>query len=175
MRVFGFIGLLALAGCCSTEPRLKTVPWSQISDTRNLPIQFSLEEIITRTWTEPGGEAIGVLSHQFFQTSGPKPIEVLVVVFGVANSKRAVCIDFHSTQETHEGKAYLLLCHDRSCPAYDTTITHEAQAGRNFFTVRGEDSIPETFERSGRQYSFELNPKLQMVLGPSEFVFRPSR
>ncbi len=175
MRVFGFIALLALAGCCSTEPRLKTVPWSHISDTRNLPIQFSLEEIVTRTWTEPGGEAIGVLSHQFFQISGPKPIEVLVVVFGVANSNRAVCIDFHATQKTHEGKTYLLLCHDRSCPAYDTTITHEAQNGRNFFTIRGDDPIPEASERSGRQYSFELNPKQQMVRGPSEFVFRPSR
>jgi hypothetical protein len=175
MRILSLIAVSALAGCCSKEPSLKTVPWSYVSDARDLPIEFSLEEILTRTWVEPPSQTVSLLNREVFQISAPEALEVMAATFGATNSHRAVCIDFYAVQSTLYGKTYYLLCHDRRCPAYDTKISYEAQDKRDFFTIRGQDQVPGSSERSGRQYYYELNPKWQMVQGLSEFAFPPSR
>jgi len=169
---FVFIALLALVGCRSADFHVKAVPSSYVSSLRSL--SFSSEEVTTRKWTAPSGEEIGLLREQVFQVKAPQPLEILAATFGFAGSKRAACIDFYVVQNTLEGKAYHLLCHE-PCPAYNTKITCETQDGRTFFTIHGEDQDAGASSRLWHQYSYELNPKWQMVRCVSEFQGRLSQ
>jgi hypothetical protein len=174
MLVVGFIALLLLAGCRSTEPHLK--PASSLEDVRSFPIGFSLEEIVTRTWTQAAGETIGLLGQQVFKLSVPEPLEVLAATFGVASSDRAVCIDFYAAQaNTQGGKTYFLLCHDQDCPAYNTKISYEAQNETSFFNVKGQDQDAGSSKRYWRQYYYVLIPQCVLVRAMSEFVGQPSQ
>jgi hypothetical protein len=175
MRVFCLITLLALTGCCSQEPRLRTVPWSYVAEVRQLPIEFSFDEIVTRTWTETSGQTIGLLNREVFQIGAPQPLEVLVATFGATNSNRLVCIDFYAARPTRDGKTYLLLCHDQGCPAFATKVRYEEQGKRAIFFISGEDQEEGSSRRFWRQYDYELNPKWQMIRGFSEFIGAPSR
>lgn len=184
MRVFSLMAILALAGCCSEDPRLRMVPWSYVVDARDLPIKFSLEEIVTRTWVEPPGETMGLLSREALHIGAPQSMEVLVATFGSTISHRAVCVDFYGAPETRAGsglpvyegqQTYFLLCHDRGCPAYNTKVRYEEQGRRAIFFVSGDDEDPVSHKRFSRQYDYELNPKWQMVRGFSEIEGAPSR
>jgi hypothetical protein len=175
IHVLSLITFLALAGCCSQEPRLTPVPWSYVSHVRELPIEFTFDEIATRTWVEPSGQTIGLLNREVFQIGAPQPLEVLVATFGATNSNRAVCIDFYAARQTEEGKTYLLLCHDQACPAYGTKVRYEEQDKRAIFLISGDDKEAESSQRFSRAYDYELNSKWQMVRGFSEFIGAPSR
>jgi len=136
---------------------------------------FSPEEVTTRKWTTPCGEEVKLLQQQVFQVKSAQPLEILAATFGVAGLERAACIDFYAVVNTIEGKAYHLLCHDQPCPAYNTTITCETQNGRTFFTIYGEDQDAGAASRLWRQYTYELNPKWQMVRSFSDFQGRVSQ
>jgi hypothetical protein len=82
---------------------MKRVPWSYVVNLRDLPLEFSFEEIITRTWTQAPGQTVGLMRTGVFKLSPLQPLEVLVATFGDASSNRAVCIDFYAAQETLQG------------------------------------------------------------------------
>src|SRR5215471_4565924 len=99
MRATDFILVIMLVGCRSAEPFR---PASSAPDFRGFPLDFSLDEIVTRTWIQGSGQRVELLKKQIFNLRVPENLEVLVAIFGIAGSNRAVCIDFYVGQEMVE-------------------------------------------------------------------------
>lgn len=169
MRSVGFIIVLIMVGCRSPEPH--TGPESSGADFRSFPLWFSLDEIVTRKWTQDSGQKIELLHREVFSVKVPEQLEMLVATFGVAGSNQAVCIDFYVAQRAVAGgKTYCLLCHDETPPAYGTKISYEEQNGSSFFNIEGEDPIPGSARKRWRKYYYRLNPNCELMRGLSEFI-----
>lgn len=169
--VFCLSTVLILAGCRSAEARFNTA--SSAPDLRALPLGFSPDEIVTRTWTQESGQRVELLRQQIFNLRVPEPLEVMVATFGIAGSNRAVCIDFYAAQEmVRGGTNYCLLCHDQDPPAFNTKISYEKQNNRSFFTVEGQDQLPSS-KRAWHMYYYSLNRKCQLQRHASNWFGPP--
>ena len=173
--VFSFVAVLTSAGCRSTGLRPEHPPWSYVADVRSLPISFSLEEIVTRTWGGSPGEPIVLLGREVFEVNATKPRKVLAATYGFASSKHAVCIDFYAMTGWSGGAAYLLLCHDEDCPPKNTRVRCETQGSRVFFRISGDYEESDSSKSRSVMYYYELNPKCQMVKGFSTFISGPGQ